>query len=269
MRMPLMNGAALLIGLCIVKAGAALRSLGASSATADFALLGVALLIPLTAFFGAEMQGVSRWLMIAGIPIQPGLIVVPPLVIGFALRPSPVLGAAIALAGAGLALQPDPAAAAMLAVGVALGVPAGRRWSLTLPVLAAAVAGLVVALAREVTLPPVPFVEAVLQLALQAGPFAMVLAAATLCLLFLPAISARSAPASATFGFTGLWLAAIVSAIIGPYPAPLVGFGGSAVLGYILSVAVLREGIRAPAQIDRRRESSQEARVTNQEMRFT
>lgn len=241
--MPLMNLAALLIGLCATKAAEALKSLGASPAAADFAFLAVSILIPLTAFFGADIQGVSRWLIIAGITIQPGLIVVPPLVIGFALRPSAVRGAAIAIASAGLAMQPDPAAAAMLATGVMFALPAMRPASLSMPLLAAIAAGLAVALAREVALPAVPFVEDVPRLALEAGPMATALAAATLCLLLLPAVSAAHQQRRAAFAFAGLWLAGLAAAVIGPYPAPVVGFGGSAVLGYILSVAMLgRQG---------------------------
>ena len=41
------------------------------------------------------------------------------------------------------------------------------------------------------------------------------------------------------FAFGACWAAVIAAAAIGNYPTPLVGYGGSAVLGYLLSVALL------------------------------
>jgi hypothetical protein len=37
----------------------------------------------------------------------------------------------------------------------------------------------------------------------------------------------------------------VLAAALGNYPTPLVGYGGSAVLGYLLSVALLPGGARA------------------------
>ena len=268
LRMPLMNLAALLIGLCAIKAAEAVKSLGVSPSAADFAYLTASLLVPLTALFGADIQGVSRWLVVAGITIHPGLIVVPPLVVGFALRPSAVRGAAIAIAGAGLAMQPDPAAAAMLVTGILLALPAIRPAALSVPLLVAVAAGLAVALAREVALPAVPFVEDVPRLALEAGPVAIAFAAATLCLLLLPAASAARHQRSAAFAFAGLWLAGLAAAATGPYPAPVVGFGGSAVLGYILSVALLRRPRDSAVSLEHRNETRETADEADHSVRF-
>lgn len=268
LRMPLMNLAALLIGLCAVKAAQALKSLGTGPAAADFAYLSASLLIPLTALFGADIEGVSRWLVVAGTTIHPGLVVVPPLVIGFALRPSPVRGAAIAVASVGLAMQPDPAAAAMLAAGILLALPAIPPAALSVPLAVAVAAGLLVALAREVALPAVPFVEDVPSLALEAGPLATVLAAATLCLLLLPAVSAARQQRGAAFAFAGLWLAGLAAAAIGPYPAPVVGFGGSAVLGYIFSVAMLTQASDSIAMTEHRSATGEIADKSDHSVRF-
>src|SRR5687768_3454252 len=71
LRMPVMNFAALLIGL------AALLALRAAAAFLprpfhwDWVLLGASLLVPLTALIGAEADGVARWLIIAGLTTQP------------------------------------------------------------------------------------------------------------------------------------------------------------------------------------------------------
>jgi hypothetical protein len=44
-------------------------------------------------------------------------------------------------------------------------------------------------------------------------------------------------PGHAVFG--AVWLAVIVAAALGNYPTPLVGYGGSAILGYLLSLLYL------------------------------
>ena len=46
--------------------------------------------------------------------------------------------------------------------------------------------------------------------------------------------------------FGGVWCTALAAAALGNYPTPLVGYGGSAILGYCVSVAMLRE-LRTPA----------------------
>jgi hypothetical protein len=44
-------------------------------------------------------------------------------------------------------------------------------------------------------------------------------------------------PTYAVFG--AVWLATVAAAALGAYPTPLVGYGGSAILGYLLGVTVL------------------------------
>lgn len=45
----------------------------------------------------------------------------------------------------------------------------------------------------------------------------------------------------AVFGAT--WLSISVAAMVGAYPAPLVGYGGSAILGYLLAASLLPKGL--------------------------
>jgi len=239
LRMPLMNLSALLIGLCAVKAAASVRNLKASSAATDIALVTAGLAIPLTAMFGEQMDGVARWLVIAGITLQPALMVIPPLVVGFAIFPSPFRALAVALASAGVAMQPDPAAAAMLALGIALALLGMRRSPLAVVALAASCAGLSIALAYSVALPAVPFAEGLLLLAVQSGAGTTTVALAAVALVFVPAVAGLRAEPRAALAFVGVWLAGLGAALLGPYPTPIVGFGGSAVIGYVLSVAMM------------------------------
>ncbi len=235
-----MNLAALTIGLVLVMIGIALKRAGAGRTTADLLLIAVGTVIPLTALLGAQSDGVARWLIVAGVTVQPALILVPPLVVAFALRASAARTAAIGIASAGVALQPDPAAAAMLALGVACALVRMPRSAAAITALGFACAGLAVAIAGAIALPPVPFVEGVLPLAFQSGAAASVAAVAAITLLFIPAFIGRGAiPLAARLAYAGVWAAAIVASVVGAYPTPVAGYGGSAVLGYILSVGIL------------------------------
>ena len=53
---------------------------------------------------------------------------------------------------------------------------------------------------------------------------------------------------AAALAFGGCWSGVVVAAALGNYPTPLVGYGGSAVLGYLLSVALLSNVVREPVR---------------------
>jgi cell division protein FtsW (lipid II flippase) len=236
-RMPLMNAAAFLIGLAVLGIIQVSKRFGVAERQADWTLLCLALLLPLTALTGLQMDGVSRWLVVAGITVQPSLIVTPLLALAFAARQSVIRLAAVALGCAGLIMQPDPGGAAMLLLGLA--APLALRANcntMTLVASVMSVGALIIAAARAVDLPPVPFVEQVLAQAANQGPLPGFLAVLAIAFMFLPARNGRRAAACA---FAGIWAAAFAASLIGPYPTPVVGFGGSAVLGYVLSVGLL------------------------------
>lgn len=236
-RMPLMNFAALLIGLVAAQIIWLLR--GADPRVADWALLGAGLALPLTAVLGPQADGVARWLVVAGLTIQPGMIVVPIVALGLASRPNKLRVAAVGVAALGTALQPDVGAATMLLLGV--GAAAIRTRSPG-PALASlfALAGTAVAFARPTNLPPVAFVEHVLADSIAYGIGASLLALAGAILLFLPALLARSAvPTELPMAFAGVWAGGHLAALAGPYPTPVIGFGGSAVVGYLLCLSLM------------------------------
>lgn len=250
-RMPLMNGAALLIGLAGVAAMAASRRAGASARSGDIALLIASVLIPVTALVGPQADGVARWLVVGGLTIQPAMMVVPLVALGLALRPTPLRSASAVVAAIGLAMQPDPGCAAMLLLGIVASLRAedGRSSSTLVAVLAAAI-GFAVALARNVALPPVPFVEGIFPDALRAGPIPALLAVAATVLMLAPAVTRRlTAPHLA---FLAVWIAALTAALLGPYPTPVLGFGGSGVLGFVLSAGLLALKPRPSARRSRR-----------------
>lgn len=240
-RMPIVNSAALLIGVVGTALLAFGRRAGATGRAGDIALLVASALLPLTAMIGPGETGVARWLVIGGLTIQPSLIVVPLVAVGIALRPSSSRAAGAAIAALGLAMQPDPGAAAMLLAGVAAPLLLkDRRHAIDLAGAVAAAIGLAVAQWRTVALPPVPFVEQVIPDAFAAGLLPALLAIAAALLMLVPAI-ARPLRAP-HLAFAGLWIAALGMALVGSYPTPVVGFGGSGVLGFVLGAGLLALG---------------------------
>ena len=242
-RMILVNGAALLVSLAGVVLIGMCGQAGVSERWGDFALLGAAALIPLTTLAGPDAGGAARWLVIGGLTIQPAMFAVPWVALGVALHPSPVRTGAAVLAALGLASQPDPGGGAMLLIGLAAPLLLKeRRRAVELLGPVAALIALAVAQARVVPLPPVPFVEHVIQDALRSGLLAAMLALAAALLMLSPAI-VRPVRAP-QLAFLGVWTGAVLAALLGPYPTPVLGFGGSGVLGYVLSAGLLAVGMR-------------------------
>jgi hypothetical protein len=90
-------------------------------------------------------------------------------------------------------------------------------------------------------LPAVPFVDRILYTAFDVHMLAGAAVVAGCFILLTPAVGAlwRVPERPVLFAFGASWAALIVAAAVGNYPTPLVGYGGSAVLGYLLSAALL------------------------------
>lgn len=214
------------------------------------ALLGAALLA--TALFGASVDGASRWIWIGPLSVQVSLVLLPFMLVAFARHGGRMGAAGMALAALALALQPDRAMAGMLALGLAA-LATARRDALSLAALAAALASFAATLARPDALPAVPFVDRILYTGFAVHPLAGAAILLGLGLLVLPALAGRLRdPADRVFG--ALWIGAIAAAALGNYPTPVVGYGGSAILGYVLSLAAF------PPRLRERRSSSSEER---------
>jgi len=120
---------------------------------------------------------------------------------------------------------------------------------------AAALVGFAAAMAQADPSPAMPFVDQILYPAFAVHPLAGAAVVLGAALLVLPALAARrlSGPAqSACIAFGAVWAALILAAALGNYPTPLVGYGGSAIVGYLLSLVVFprraAEAGRAPAE---------------------
>lgn len=140
-----------------------------------------------------------------------------------------------------MAMQPDRAMAGMLAAGLAV-LATMRRDRFVLGAFCASVAGFAATLVHPDTLPAVPFVDRILYSSFEAHALAGAAVWGGSVLLLVPALvgwygDPANRATHATFG--ALWLAAIVAAALGNYPTPLVGYGGSAIIGYALSLLAL------------------------------
>jgi len=234
-----MNTGALILGL-LITSGILWSARTSRIAPGAISLaLGIALL--LTSLFGASVEGATRWIAISNISIQPSLILLPMMVIGFARTRDWLSTAAIAVAALALALQPDRAMSGSLAAGVAA-LALFRPERTVLTALATALAGFATAMLRPDTQGAMPYVDQILYSSFDIHPLAGACVLAGAALMLVPAlIGVRHDPARrevhAVFG--AVWFAVLAAAALGNYPTPLVGYGGSAIIGYLFSLIAL------------------------------
>ena len=204
-----------------------------------------------TALFGASVEGASRWIRVGPLSVQPSLILLPLMVVVFAQRRGLAATVAMILAAAALVLQPDRAMAAVLAasLGSVAILSRDRRVFAALAAAAAAFGG---TLLRPDRLPAAPYVDQILYSAFEVHALAGAAVLTGAFLLIVPAIAGRffgpdNSQAHVAFGI--VWLGIVAAAALGNYPTPLVGYGGSAVLGYFLSLAALPAAERSTARV--------------------
>jgi cell division protein FtsW (lipid II flippase) len=211
-----------------------------------------------TALFGTPVDGASRWVRVGSLSLQVSLIVVPAMLVAFARRRDLPAATGVVLAAVALALQPDRAMAGVLISGLAaLALFRRDRW--VVPALAAAVAGFAVTLLRPDSLPAVPYVDRILYTAFEVHAMAGIAVVGGALLLVVPAIAGlRLDPENrevyAVFG--AAWLGVVAAAALGNYPTPLVGYGGSAILGYALSLSLIPGKVRSAAVVRERAEGA-------------
>ncbi|KQY91324.1 FtsW/RodA/SpoVE family cell cycle protein [Brevundimonas sp. Root1423] len=204
--------------------------------------IGAALL--LTAFLGNEASGARRWIVIAGIVLQPSLVLLPLLITAVARSRDVLTAAGVVSAAVALALQPDRAMAGALVAGLAAVVLLTRD-RLGLFCLMVSTASFAITCLSPDVVPPTPFVDRVFRTAFSVGPAAGAAVWGGAVLLLVPAtlgvICDRGHRAiHGAFGAT--WLAIIVAAVVGDYPTPLVAYSGSSIAGYILASVGLPRG---------------------------
>jgi len=246
------NTGALVIGLTM------LALLGRTAAARERwtggAIIAMAGALLATALLGSEVEGAARWISLGGLAIQPSLILLPVMLVAFCRTRGMLATAGIIAAAVTMALQPDRAMAGMLVLSLAALVVI-RRDRHVVVALAASAAGFAATLARADTLPPVPYVDQILYSSFDVHVGAGLAVSGGVVLLLVPAIGgwSRDPNNRATYAaFGAVWFAAIMAAALGNYPTPIVGYGGSAIIGYALSLLALPKLAGVPAGVGSR-----------------
>jgi hypothetical protein len=213
----------------------------------EWTALGAGLMLVAFAAHGTVLDDLGRWVRIGAITLQPTMVVVPWLVVALARRADWVAWIGIACAAAAIAVQGDVALSSALLCGLLPGlqsVPGRLRGAL----LAWAVACWGLALLRGQSHVPLAYVDGVVAGAFMAGLAPGLALCLGLGLMLAPALpawwrgSASAAGAASRLefrAFGAFWAAAVAAALCTNGQTPLVGFGGSAVLGYFLSLTAL------------------------------
>ena len=244
------NSLALLIGFVLMAILDRLSSVYSGWRSA--AIVGAAVVIMFTALLGQPVEGASRWVKVGAVFIQPSLILLPILVLAFAGAKGWLSTIGVLIAALALALQPDRAMAGALAASL-IAIAMLRPDRMTITAATGALGCFAATLFRPDKLPAVPYVDQVLYTAFDDHVVAGITVLMGTFLLVLPALVgfARDPQARALYATHGIvWSAIILAATVGNYPTPIVGYGGSAILGYFLALAALPKtaGRRATEQ---------------------
>jgi hypothetical protein len=235
------NGVALVSGLL---AAALLARVGDVRRGIVDLMLASALL--LTAWLGISADGVTRWLSVGGVLLQPGLFLLPVLVLRYARSPDALSTVAVSLAAFALALQPDRALAGALAAGL-MALAVARPERNVFLALSAAATGFAATLVRADPSGAMPWVDQILASSFAVHPLAGLAVWTGAALMLVPALAGLWRPGEARVPcavFGALWFAVILAALLGNYPTPMVGYGASAIFGYLLCLL----GLPARAQ---------------------
>lgn len=219
--------------------------------------LGAAFVLVLLTQADPGLEGVRRWFRVGPLVVQPAPLILPLLAWTLAARSANWTTAGLVCAVAALfAAQPDPSAAGALAAVMA-GVIAARRRTSTpdLAILILSFAAFCWAATRPDPLAPVAHVEGIVGAAWAVNPAAGL--AALIGLLLVPAAfllqawAARGegeARRALTFALSGLWAVLVLANLTGRFPAPVVGYGASFVVGWLVSLGLVAGRGTAPVR---------------------
>ena len=233
------NLCALLVGISSFAFAGRFGPTDRRSISLGMLLLGILLLWSMS--IGISVDGMTRWLSIGPLVIQPSLMVLPPMMVAYARNPSATSIAAVLITVATLAMQPDKTMLAAAALSV-LSTAIARRSAATAGTAILAIGAAVHARSQPCELRGAPFVDDVLYSSFETHIWLGIAVWVGCALIVLPALvgwwrDRAQRPAYLAFGAT--WMGVVLSAVTGNSPTPLVGYGGSAIVGYFLSVAAL------------------------------
>lgn len=248
------NALSLVMGLALF---AVIPSTGLASRLSDGVVVVLGGLLLATALFGVSVEGASRWIRVGGLSLQISLVVLPAMLVAFARSRDLLSTIGMIMAAVALALQPDRAMAGVLAAALAV-LAMYRQDRYVASTLAVALVGFTITMIRPDSLPAVPYVDQILYTSFQVHALVGIAVVGGALLLTVPAITGqwidpKNREVHGVFGT--VWLGMVVAAALDNYPTPLVGYGGSAILGYALSLSFLPSKVRSAAGVGGRAEN--------------
>lgn len=243
-----LNLGALAIGLALLVV--TVRVSAMAGRWSGLEILAMASVLLATSVFGRSVEGAARWFAVGPLFVQTSLIFLPVMIIGFTGTRSVLATAGMCMAALALALQPDRAMAGVLLAGLAA-LALFRLDRFVGAALTSAAVAFMVTLTRPDTLPASPHVDQILFSAFGVHPLAGAAVWFGAALLLTPAIGGWRADSNErepaiTLGV--VWSAVILAAALGNYPTPVVGYGGSAIIGYLLCLSALPKSVALRSQ---------------------
>lgn len=201
----------------------------------------VLLLAVVVLLFGIEIEGARRWLRIGPLVLQPAVLLGSFLLLALA-RPDTgsvsLILASLALLLVGIGN--DGGTSLAFAFGVTGLLAAGpARSKRLLPVWLVACGMAAWGWTRPDALPAVAHVEEVLSRTAAVSPAAGAAASLALALLPLPFLLAARGRAG-PLALAGFWGGLALAGVTANYPVPVIGYGASFVLGWVLALGALK-----------------------------
>lgn len=192
-------------------------------------------------FAFSGIGGVHRWIEIGPLSLNAAFIFLPIALIAMdglltEGKQSPLLGAFVVIAGI-LFLQPDASMVTAFTMAVTpmvfLRGQFRKPWAVGFVLLLLLT---ILAWIKSDSLEPVDYVEGILGMARDCGQFYWLAGVVSLLVLFVPfAIGAAKQERRAfCVGGAMFYLGALLSSAIGAYPVPVMGYGVSPIIGYLI-----------------------------------
>lgn len=202
----------------------------------------IAILMALSLVSNMAIDGVQRWLPLGPLRLHAGMLLIPTLVIIVQrVDHRSALTVLISVAVV-IALQPDFASAMALALStIVMALSLRRKWMVIAAVIA--LGSLAFTMFNMVELPPARFVEEVVPDAWLVHPLLAVALITSLATAIVWPIrrwwfsgSADRLDHTERLAFAACIAGYVIASAVGSYPAPLLGYGASAIIGYGLAV---------------------------------
>lgn len=203
-------------------------------------------------FAGVEIDGARRWLRVGPVLLHPASLFGSVLLLALARAAGNLACAVLAAAAiACFGIGNDGAASLAFALGLS-GLLAARRehWKTLLPLCVLAWCLAVWGWTRPDSLAPVPHVEEIMSRAWVGSRLVGAAAALVLAMLPLPFVfaarnthNARHAydahRRGAAWALAGFWIGLVLAGLAGNYPIPVIGYGASPVIGWVLALRLV------------------------------